>query len=119
MKALFFLRHYNDIDHITPVISKWVEAGHSCDVILVGDPKFRIDYRIKFLSDLENVKVYLIRDLLPSAEFLRWRLQMLLLLNNLRRTFIAPLVGALARVYDAKKRQPIWRSSAKRLLERS
>jgi hypothetical protein len=44
---------------------------------------------------------------------------MLLLLNNLRRTFIAPLVGALARVYDAKSREPIWRSSAKRLLERS
>ena len=119
MKALFFLRHYNDIDHITPVISKWVEAGHSCDVILVGDPKFRNDYRIKFLSNLGNVKVDLIRDLLPSVEFLRWRLQMLLLLNNLRRTFIAPLVGALARVYDAKRREPIWRSSAKRLLERS
>ncbi|SCY77845.1 hypothetical protein SAMN05216420_11841, partial [Nitrosospira sp. Nl5] len=31
MKALFFLRHYNDIDHITPVISKWIASGHTCD----------------------------------------------------------------------------------------
>ena len=65
MKALFFLRHYNDIDHITPVISKWIESGHHCDVVLVGHPKFRRDYRIEFLSKLDRVQVAHIRDRLP------------------------------------------------------
>lgn len=119
MKALFFLRHYNDIDHITPVISKWVEAGHSCDVVLVGNPKFRHDYRVKFLSNLRNIRVDVIRDLLPSAEFLRWRFQMLLLSNSLRRSVMGPFVRVFNRFHDAGRREPTWRNSAKRLLERS
>ncbi|HEX8873218.1 MAG TPA: hypothetical protein VF780_01220, partial [Nitrosospira sp.] len=120
MKALFFLRHYNDIDHITPVISKWTESGHDSDVILVGHPKFRNDYRIKFLDKLDRVRVAHIRDLLPPPEFMRWRLQMLLLVNSVRRLFIVGrLVEKLARSYDAKRREPVWRSTARRLLERS
>lgn len=119
MKALFFLRHYNDIDHITPVISKWIETGHICDIILVGNSKFLNDYRIEFLGRLDGVRVAHIRDLLPQLEFLRWRLQMLLLTQGLRHLFIGPLVNALAQAYDAKRRGPIWRSTANRLLERS
>ena len=119
MKSLFFLRHYNDIDHITPVISKWIEAGHIGDIVLIGNPKFLNDYRIEFLSRLDGVRVAHIRDLLPPLEFLRWRLQMLLLSNSLRRLFIAPLVNALARAYDAERRELIWRSTANRLLELS
>jgi hypothetical protein len=120
MKALFFLRHYNDIDHITPVISKWIESGHHCDVVLVGHPKFRSDYRIEFLSKLDRVRLAHIRDLLPAPEFLRWRLQMLLLVSSIRRVFlIGRLVGLLARTYDAKQRERIWRSTARRLLEHS
>lgn len=117
MKALFFLRHYNDIDHITPVISKWIEAGHMGDVVLVGNPKFLNDYRIEFLNRLGGVRVAHIRDLLPPLEFLRWRLQMLLLSSSLRRLFIAPLVNALERAYDTKRRKLIWRNTANRLLE--
>jgi hypothetical protein len=119
MKALFFLRHYNDIDHITPVISKWIEAGHIGDIVLIGNPKFLNDYRIKFLNRLDGARVAHIRDLLPPLEFLRWRLQMLLLSTSLRRLFIAPFVNALARMYDAKRREPIWRSTTRHLLERS
>ncbi|GAB1720501.1 MAG: hypothetical protein NTAFB09_22320 [Nitrosospira sp.] len=119
MKALFFLRHYNDIDHITPVISKWIESGHQCDVILVGNPKFRHDYRIKFLNKLGGVRIAPIHDLLPLLEFLKWRLQILLLIGTLRRTFIGPFINILANAYDARKREPVWRSTARRLLERS
>lgn len=120
MKALFFLRHYNDIDHITPVISKWIESGHQCDVVLVGNPKFRGDYRIEFLSKLDRTQVAHIRDLLPPPEFLRWRLQMLLLANNTRHLFlVGRLVGLLAQTYDVKRRKPIWQSTASRLLGRS
>jgi hypothetical protein len=119
MKALFFLRHYNDIDHITPVISKWIESGHVCDVVLIGNAKFLDDYRIEFLSKLDGARVAHIRELLPPLEFLKWRLQMLLLTSSLRRLLTGPLVDALTRFYDDRRRQPIWRSTANRLLERT
>lgn len=119
MKALVFLRHYNDIDHITPVISKWLESGHRCDVVLIGNPKFRNDYRIEFLGTLRGARVAHIRDLLPFLEFFGWQLQTLLLTNRLRRSIVGPLVNALARAYSVDRRQPLWRSTACRLLERS
>jgi len=119
MKALFFLRHYNDIDHITPVIYKWVDSGHNCDVVLIGNVQFRRDFRIEFLSKLDGVRVVHIRELLPPLEFIRWRLQMLLLSGSLRRSFIGPLVSVLAQIYDAKRREPIWRRTSKRLLVHS
>ncbi|MDN5753801.1 MAG: hypothetical protein L0H15_11080, partial [Nitrosospira sp.] len=85
MKALFFLRHYNDIDHITPVIYKWVGCGHVCDVVLIGNSRFRNDYRIQFLSRLDGVRVAYIADLLPPLELARWFLQTLILIRSLRR----------------------------------
>jgi hypothetical protein len=119
MKALFFLRHYNDIDHITPIIYKWVDSGHNCDVVLIGNARFRSDFRIEFLSKLDGVRVVHIRDLLPPLEFIRWRLQMLLLIGGLRRSFIGPFVSVLAKIYDVKRREPIWRLTATRLLAHS
>ena len=104
MKALFFLRHYNDIDHITPVIYKWVDSGHNCDVVLIGNARFRSDFRIEFLSKLDGVRVVHIRDLLPPLEFIRWRLQMLLLIGGLRRSFIGPFVSVLAKIYDVRQK---------------
>ncbi|MDV6345524.1 hypothetical protein [Nitrosomonas sp. Is37] len=119
MKALFFLRHYNDIDHITPVISKWIESNHVCDIILIGNPKFRNDYRIQYLSKLEGVRVAHIRDLLPAFEYVAWRLQTLLLSHGLRRSLMGPLVATLRWVFDAGKRKFIWRNTAHRLLMHS
>ena len=92
MKALFFLRHYNDIDHITPIISKWIDSGHSCDVVLIGSSRFRNDFRIRFLMGLDRVRVAHILDLLPLLEFCRWWFQTLILIRSLRRPFIGPLV---------------------------
>ena len=116
MKALFFLRHYNDIDHITPVICKWVDSGHNCDVVLIGNARFRRDFRIEFLSKLDGVRVVHIRDLLPALEYIRWRLQMLLLIGGLRRSFIGPFVSVLAKIYDVRRREPVWQLTAERLL---
>lgn len=118
-KALFFLRHYNDIDHITPVIYKWVDSGHKCDVVLIGNARFRDDFRIEYLSNLDGVRVAHIRELLSPLEFIRWRLQMLLLIGSLRRSFIGPLVSRLAQIYDAKKREFVWKCTSKRLLAHS
>lgn len=119
MRALFFLRHYNDVDHITPVISKWVESGHSGDVVLIGFEYFRNDFRIEFLKKLPGVRVAHIRELLPLSEFIRWRLQMLLLIRGLRLPFLGPIINAVAQIYDAKRRDPIWQRVTKRLLTRT
>lgn len=119
MKALFFLRHYNDIDHITPVIFKWVNSGHQCDVVLIGSAKFRDDFRIQFLSSLEQVRVAHIRELFPPLEYIKWRLQMLLLTGNLRRLIIGPLIRSLAESFPAEKRDPLWRYTANKLLKRT
>ncbi|MGH8762979.1 MAG: hypothetical protein ACREUR_07065 [Nitrosospira sp.] len=119
MKALFFLRHYNDIDHITPVIYKWVDSGHTCDVVLIGNSRFRNDYRIEFLRKLDGVRMAYISDLLPRLEFARWFLQTLILIRSLRRPFIGPIMAALAKAYDARRRAPLWHRTAQRLLRRS
>lgn len=119
MKALFFLRHYNDIDHITPVIHKWMGSGHTCDIVLIGNSRFRNDYRIEFLRKLAGVRMAYIGDLLPPLEFARWFVQTLILIRSLRRPFIGPVMAALAKTYDARRRAPVWHSTAQRLLERS
>lgn len=71
MRALFFLRHYNDIDHITPVIYKWALSGHQCDVVLIGSGKFRRDYRIQFLEQLSGVRVAHMREVLGWLRFFK------------------------------------------------
>ena len=119
MKALFFLRHYNDIDHITPVIYKWVDSGNTCDIVLIGRSRFRNDYRIEFLRKLDGVRMAYIRDLLPRLEFARWFLQTLILIRKVRHPYLAPITAALIRLYDAKQRAPVWHSTAQRLLTRS
>ena len=67
MKALFFLRHYNDIDHVTPVIYKWIGSGHQCDVVLIGSTQFRRDFRVKYLSQLQGVRVAHMKELFPPS----------------------------------------------------
>jgi hypothetical protein len=119
MKALFFLRHYNDIDHITPVIYKWIDSGHQCDVVLIGAKKFRHDFRMEYLSQHDGVRVAHIREIFSLFEYVRWRLQMYLLTGNVRRLFFGSLVSSLAEIFHAKKREPLWRYTADKLLTRS
>lgn len=88
MKALFFLRHYNDIDHITPVISKWIERGYVCDIVMIGKKRFDGDYRIEFLKQLDGVRFAHLRDLLSFSEFTKWRLQTLLLVRSSYQSFL-------------------------------
>jgi hypothetical protein len=44
---------------------------------------------------------------------------MLLLIGGLRRSFIGPFVSVLAKIYDVRRREPIWRLTAERLLAHS
>lgn len=119
MKALFFLRHYNDIDHITPVIWKWTESGHTCDVVLIGNSRFRNDYRIRFLRGLKGVRLAYVADVLTPLEFVGWFFQTLILIRSLRRPFIGPVMRWLENTYDARRREPLWKRTAQRLLTRT
>lgn len=118
-KALFFLRHYNDIDHITPVIAKWVEAGNCCDIVLLKKTKLNDDFRIQFLSTLKNVRITRLYKILPLHEFIGWQLQTLLLNQRVQRSFLGIWIGALTRKFDRQKRMRVWNAVSNRLLNRS
>ena len=119
MKALFFLRHYNDIDHITPVVHKWVERGHGCDLLLMGEAHFREDFRIVYLAGLDGVRVARIDEILSRRQFARLRLQKLLLDRNLRGALPAIASRMLDRVFDTEKRAKFWRKISRLILQRS
>ena len=57
---LFFVRHFNDIDHLIPVAWKMKKANHSVAVYCMN-PRFdyRSDYRLRFLKDLGVTVDYL------------------------------------------------------------
>lgn len=55
MRAAFFLYHFNDIDHIAPVIWRWLEEGHAAWAVLL-DPTYSPDKdpRLRLLSEYER-----------------------------------------------------------------
>lgn len=118
VKALFFLRHYNDIDHITPVVHKWVGRGHVCDVVLLGDPGFMQDYRIVYLASLEGVRVARAGDIMSRGQLFRMRAQRLLLDRHIRA--LAPaLTRILERWLGEAQRQAFWQKIADLMLRRT
>jgi len=56
---LIILRRFNDIDHSTPIVYKFVEQGYKDIVMLALDPSINIsnDFRLKFLREKYNVKI--------------------------------------------------------------
>ena len=63
-KAFFFLRHNNDIDHIVPVLYKWLSTENiPTDVIITTTKNHLDDYRINYLRQFKNVNIYYIDDL--------------------------------------------------------
>jgi hypothetical protein len=68
-KALFFLRHYNDIDHIVPVIWKLrTITDIPVAVVLSGNKEILDDYRIQFIQDLDGVDISLLDDFMTEDE---------------------------------------------------
>jgi len=111
--------HYNDIDHITPVVHKWIERGHTCDVVLMGEAYFREDFRIVYLDGLDGVRVARIDEILSRRQFFRMRIQKLLLDRNLRGALPAVVLRMIERLLGAEKRATFWEKIARRILERS
>jgi hypothetical protein len=119
MKALFFLRHYNDVDHITPVITRWAETGHTCDVVLIGFDRFKDDYRIKHLQSFEKITVAHIRDVIPRWVYLAWRLQMVPVLSTFRRSLLKIPIRLQEKLWPRQRREGLWRRVNQLLLERT
>lgn len=68
-KLLVFLRAYNDIDHIVPVIYKWLSTENvPTDIVITSSPDYLNDYRIQFLKQFNNLQVHFIDDFLPEEK---------------------------------------------------
>jgi hypothetical protein len=62
-KAFFFLRHNNDIDHITPVLYKWLTTQTiPTDVIITTKRSLLNDYRIQLLKKFSHARIVYVND---------------------------------------------------------
>ncbi len=57
MKYLFHLNVFNDVDHIVPIIWRFLEKGEKVDIIFLSDFDFKKDYRISFLLKYKGLSV--------------------------------------------------------------
>ncbi len=68
-RLLFFLRHNNEIYHVTPIIWKWQFATDIPAVVVISNTSaINTDYRVKLLKSQENITVYLIDELIEKYE---------------------------------------------------
>lgn len=69
-KIFFFLRHNNDIDHIVPVIYKWLSTEKiPVDIILTTEKELLNDFRINLLRKFKNINIYHMSDIFDSYFF--------------------------------------------------
>ena len=63
-KGLFFLRSYNDVDHIVPIIYKWLSINKNVliNIVFTDDKRLINDYRINYLSQFDNLCINDIDD---------------------------------------------------------
>jgi hypothetical protein len=56
--AAFFMNHYNEIDHMSPVIHRWLSVTDvPTRVVLTGDEHIGSDYRIDALREFDHCQV--------------------------------------------------------------
>jgi hypothetical protein len=68
-RTAFFLRAYNDLDHIAPIIWKFIKKEENPVVIFHTDVDYENDYRIKFLISEGPVEIF--RDL--DEEYMKFK----------------------------------------------
>ena len=72
-KAFFFLRHNNDIDHIVPIIHKFLSTEKTqAEIIIYTDRYFLDDERIKLLKKFDNANIVFINDLFKKTSLTYW-----------------------------------------------
>jgi len=63
-RAVFFLRHNNDIDHIVPVLYKWLSTENiPTDIIITTKKSLLHDPRIEVLKQFDLANIFHINDL--------------------------------------------------------
>jgi hypothetical protein len=72
-RALFFLRHYNDIDHMVPVMHAWLSRGYAADVVVYSLPEYLSDYRFALLKSFEGFSLQYIDEFLDHEALNRKR----------------------------------------------
>ena len=77
--VLFFVGHFNDIDHIAPVAYKLEASGRGRPVMLVTDPLYDIaaDYRLRFLRERHGVPVVRVFSFHPLLRVTGWIVRLL------------------------------------------
>lgn len=69
MPPVFFLYHYNDIDHVTPIVWRCLQEGHEVHVVLLNpDLSVDDDPRIQFIQEKETIEVHRIQELLGPLD---------------------------------------------------
>ncbi|SET24747.1 hypothetical protein SAMN05216326_1178 [Nitrosomonas marina] len=116
-QALFFLRHYNDIDHIVPVIYKWSRSGFRCTVVLISFSSIARDYRIQFIASLAGVKVLNIQNILTTADQCRFRFLSLALYGHSGRYISHSLYHLFEVFWPVRTRMQFWDKLATFLLK--
>lgn len=58
MKAVFFLKHYNDIDHVIPIVHEGVtSSAFDAEVVVITDKSYLRDYRLRHVASLDGARV--------------------------------------------------------------
>ena len=108
---LFFVRDFNDIDHITPVVWKMKRGNYPVTVYCIN-PEYDIqsDYRINFLKKL-GVKIDFVYNTSDQQQgLLHWILRFLVMLCfDLRRVF----------EHTGRQQRSFWSKSLSRHAEKS
>lgn len=92
-RAIFFLRHSNDIDHIVPIIYKWASSDVSpVSVVVWSGPELLDDYRLRFVKQHGDVSIRWIGDYFTPAQRVRWRE-----VHRIRSRRVSGLIGKFGR----------------------
>jgi len=71
-KIVFFMRDYNDIDHLVPVIYKILSLKFcSVSIVFTTDIHFKDDYRIHFLKTLGDISIHHVSEFLSTEQIIR------------------------------------------------
>ena len=86
---LFFIRRYNDIDHIAPVIYKISSSTNEKLIVLCLNPSLPIkeDYRLRFLRKNYGVKIDYLYNFF-TINITQKIIGMLLINKNINNTFM-------------------------------
>jgi hypothetical protein len=61
-RILFFIKTYNDLDHISPLIWRAIKDGTNPILIFINKYPFDSDYRVKFLKNEGKLEILCITD---------------------------------------------------------